>query len=123
MSTDPHNVLQLPWLLADYQKFHSEVHSWGIDRLPPNLMSYDLPESYKSESAFHWSIDLVVAPPCGSHSPYLNLVKSGRNNEKRRKIIRTYLELIKQHVLHLPELSSFPEGNVYQTLNNNFYTK
>ena len=103
-------VKRLPWVLPDYQIFNGEIHSWGIDRLPPGMMKFDLPDRYKSKTDFHWSVDLVRAPTCKSHSPYLNLVKSGRNNENLRKLIRSYLDMVKQHILHLPDLSSFPEG-------------
>lgn len=110
VSMDPHNVMQLPWLLPDYQIFHDQVFKWGMDRLPPNMMSYALPERYTLSSEYIWKVDLVVVPPCLSDSMYLNIVKSGRNNEKRRAMIRLYAKMVKDYILQQPDPNPLPQG-------------
>ena len=91
--SNPHHSFQLPWLHKDSQRFYDEIYSWGMDRLPPKLMSYDLPERFKDVSN-SWKVELKVTPDCPTDRVPLFLVKTSRTNQKRRESIRNFYSII-----------------------------
>ncbi|CAG5110839.1 Oidioi.mRNA.OKI2018_I69.chr2.g5195.t1.cds [Oikopleura dioica] len=105
LDKDCYNLIQLPFELKAFKDFYEDNYDWGMDRKPPKLMDYDLPDIYREEA--QWTIEIEVAPSCDASS-YLYLVKSSRTNTDRRNFLRAFQEFDKNStkipIDHLPQM-------------------